>query len=836
MPRAIARRWPTVVAPGAAAGAASGRDRRCRRSSSSRGASTALARRRRAPAPAHSRSRRPRGSAARRRARGRRRARRRSRSSAASCSSARRRVGEIMTPRADIFALDERDARPELALRIAQSGYSRVPIYRETLDNVIGMIHAFDVLKDTGGERRQRSGRSPTRPIDARATSCCSRCCAGAGTSRSCGTPTARLVGHRDARGPARGARRRHPRRARRAAVADRASPHRRSMHADAPAHRARTRDDVGSPEADSSPTSTRGGRPRSRARSASSRTTAPGFDALLGALHPRIGRARRIGITGSAGRGQEHDHHAARHAPIAKRGSRSASSPSIRRRRSPAARCSAIASAWRASRSIRACSSARWRRAARSAGLSSATREVCRRARRVRLRPHPHRDGRRRAERARRRAHGRHDRRVLVPESGDSIQTLKAGLMEIADIFVGQQGGPARRRPAAQRHRADARPARRARRCETFRRTTASISKNDHEPGARRARGGGDASRRSRGRRRCCARSRRRARGLLSSSPRSTGTSVILRRAASCARRRRQRLREQVIDVVGAQDAAAAVARRRTRTRGSSRALPALESGTATPFAVADELLARSARPSDADDDHDVDARSASRRRRARRGIRRQADELERLRAEVAAWRTRYEKGEKRDIAFTNSAQRGRAALHGARRRRHGRAGRLGVPGAYPFTRGIHPTGYRGKLWTMRQFAGFGSAARHERALQVPARARADRALDRVRFPDADGLRLRPSAVGGRSREVRRRDLEPRRHGDAVRRHPARPGLDVDDDQRAGGHPVLLLHRGRREAGRRQRRSCAARSRTTSSRSTWRSTRGAIPSSPRCA
>ncbi|HEX2162775.1 MAG TPA: methylmalonyl-CoA mutase family protein [Thermoanaerobaculia bacterium] len=35
-----------------------------------------------------------------------------------------------------------------------------------------------------------------------------------------------------------------------------------------------------------------------------------------------------------------------------------------------------------------------------------------------------------------------------------------------------------------------------------------------------------------------------------------------------------------------------------------------------------------------------------------------------------------------------------------------------LGVPGEYPYTRGIHPTGYRGKLWTMRQFAGFGSAA----------------------------------------------------------------------------------------------------------------------------
>ncbi|MFN7962155.1 MAG: methylmalonyl-CoA mutase family protein [Thermoanaerobaculia bacterium] len=34
-----------------------------------------------------------------------------------------------------------------------------------------------------------------------------------------------------------------------------------------------------------------------------------------------------------------------------------------------------------------------------------------------------------------------------------------------------------------------------------------------------------------------------------------------------------------------------------------------------------------------------------------------------------------------------------------------------IGVPGEYPYTRGIHPTGYRGKLWTMRQFAGFGTA-----------------------------------------------------------------------------------------------------------------------------
>ena len=33
-----------------------------------------------------------------------------------------------------------------------------------------------------------------------------------------------------------------------------------------------------------------------------------------------------------------------------------------------------------------------------------------------------------------------------------------------------------------------------------------------------------------------------------------------------------------------------------------------------------------------------------------------------------------------------------------------------IGFPGEYPYTRGIHPSGYRGKIWTMRQFAGFGT------------------------------------------------------------------------------------------------------------------------------
>jgi methylmalonyl-CoA mutase N-terminal domain/subunit len=36
---------------------------------------------------------------------------------------------------------------------------------------------------------------------------------------------------------------------------------------------------------------------------------------------------------------------------------------------------------------------------------------------------------------------------------------------------------------------------------------------------------------------------------------------------------------------------------------------------------------------------------------------------------------------------------------------------GAIGSPGVYPFTRGVYPSMYRGKLWTMRQFAGFGTA-----------------------------------------------------------------------------------------------------------------------------
>jgi len=72
-----------------------------------------------------------------------------------------------------------------------------------------------------------------------------------------------------------------------------------------------------------------------------------------------------------------------------------------------------------------------------------------------------------------------------------------------------------------------------------------------------------------------------------------------------------------------------------------------------------------------------------------------------------------------------------------------------LGYPGVYPFTRGVYPSMYRTKLWTMRQFAGFGTAAETNERFRYCS-TRTDRPLDRLRHADADGLRLGPPSISG--------------------------------------------------------------------------------------
>jgi methylmalonyl-CoA mutase N-terminal domain/subunit len=74
--------------------------------------------------------------------------------------------------------------------------------------------------------------------------------------------------------------------------------------------------------------------------------------------------------------------------------------------------------------------------------------------------------------------------------------------------------------------------------------------------------------------------------------------------------------------------------------------------------------------------------------------------------------WQARYDKAAKRDADFTTLSGDPVDPVYGPP------AGaavpgfdRIGWPGEYPFTRGLHPTGYRGRTWTIRQFAGFGNA-----------------------------------------------------------------------------------------------------------------------------
>jgi methylmalonyl-CoA mutase N-terminal domain/subunit len=91
---------------------------------------------------------------------------------------------------------------------------------------------------------------------------------------------------------------------------------------------------------------------------------------------------------------------------------------------------------------------------------------------------------------------------------------------------------------------------------------------------------------------------------------------------------------------------------------------------------------------------------------------VREREEELERLRALLAEWQARYETTPERDELFTTVSGREIKPLYTALDRiQADETSLLGVPGAYPFTRGPYTTMYRTRLWTMRQFAGFATA-----------------------------------------------------------------------------------------------------------------------------
>jgi methylmalonyl-CoA mutase N-terminal domain/subunit len=82
----------------------------------------------------------------------------------------------------------------------------------------------------------------------------------------------------------------------------------------------------------------------------------------------------------------------------------------------------------------------------------------------------------------------------------------------------------------------------------------------------------------------------------------------------------------------------------------------------------------------------------------------------------EIAAgrerWQRRYDQAGKRDADFTTLSGTPVEPVYGPPRDASEPGfERIGWPGEYPYTRGLYPTGYRGRTWTIRQFSGFGNA-----------------------------------------------------------------------------------------------------------------------------
>jgi methylmalonyl-CoA mutase N-terminal domain/subunit len=82
-----------------------------------------------------------------------------------------------------------------------------------------------------------------------------------------------------------------------------------------------------------------------------------------------------------------------------------------------------------------------------------------------------------------------------------------------------------------------------------------------------------------------------------------------------------------------------------------------------------------------------------------------------DRERAGLEAWAERYAATPERPTTFTTLSGEPIQPLYTEQDLPSDPDASIGLPGDYPFTRGVYPSMYRGRLWTMRQFAGFGTA-----------------------------------------------------------------------------------------------------------------------------
>ena len=85
------------------------------------------------------------------------------------------------------------------------------------------------------------------------------------------------------------------------------------------------------------------------------------------------------------------------------------------------------------------------------------------------------------------------------------------------------------------------------------------------------------------------------------------------------------------------------------------------------------------------------------------------------------ARWQARYDASRVRDADFTTLSGLTVDPVYGpAPGEEPAEFDRIGWPGEFPFTRGLYATGYRGRPWTIRQFAGFGSARQTNERYQM--------------------------------------------------------------------------------------------------------------------
>src|SRR5262245_20016740 len=76
------------------------------------------------------------------------------------------------------------------------------------------------------------------------------------------------------------------------------------------------------------------------------------------------------------------------------------------------------------------------------------------------------------------------------------------------------------------------------------------------------------------------------------------------------------------------------------------------------------------------------------------------------------ARWQQRYDTSRTRETDFTTLSQLPVEPVYGPPPGSDvDDFDRIGWPGEFPFTRGLYASGYRGRTWTIRQFAGFGNA-----------------------------------------------------------------------------------------------------------------------------